>query len=98
MANISNIKKVPVSIQGNPSGSVVPITILWQSPFFDTNYAISITLENTSDLSELTLGTGYLYFKNMINVTPAGCTVLLGAYSPTSAVLTGVVHAIASHQ
>lgn len=44
MANVSQIKKVSRTILASDP-TIIDVPVLWDSPFNDTNYAVSCTLE-----------------------------------------------------
>ena len=92
MANISAIKKViHVVSDDEANAGVAAVRVLWDSPFYDTNYVISFMVE-IGDLA-LVSSTGMLC---ITDVTPAGFTAQVFVTSILPERL--VIHAMASHK
>jgi hypothetical protein len=83
MANISAIKKLTfISVDGIGS-----IDVLWDSPFFDTNYAISVNMEVvTGDITDRVI--------SVTNLSATGFTVNYVGVAGDVVTL----HCIASHR
>jgi hypothetical protein len=91
MANVSAIKKtIHVVTADEANAGIAAVRILWDAPFYDTNYVISFTLEvGDADIAN----SGMLC---VTDVTPAGFT----AQVYVSSILPGpvTIHAMASHK
>lgn len=98
MANISQIKKIiRVVNQADITASNIVVPVLWDSPFNDTNYALSWTIEisKAADLAISAIG----YFPQTVtNVTRNGFTANINPFDPAVVGDTIVIHAIASHK
>jgi hypothetical protein len=91
MANISAIKKViHVVTTDEANAGVAAIRVLWDSPFYDTNYVISWTMEIDDTLVS---SSGMLC---ITDVTPAGFTAQMFVSSILPERI--VIHAMASHK
>ena len=92
MANISAIKKVIHDVTTDEANTgVAGVRVLWDSPFYDTNYVISFTIEVG------TVSIGNDLAACISDVTPAGFTaqVYVSSILPSERI---VIHAMASHK
>jgi uncharacterized membrane protein len=101
MANISAIKKVEYTINATDiANGYVTIPVLWDSPFYDTSYAISLAVESLDTANAQNAG-DVLFSALMTAVTSAGftATVLfqLSSQSPITS-MDIILHAMASHK
>jgi hypothetical protein len=95
MANISQIKKVSrvVTQDEFDNDFNIIIEVLWDSPFYDTNYVIALS----ADTSATVAGSQAIYSPlSVTNVTPQGFTAVL-PQEGDSPVGTIVLHAMATH-
>jgi hypothetical protein len=90
MANISAIKKVFHTVtQAEIDAFIGFETVLWDSPFYDTNYTVSCLME----LPDASVGFAIL---GISLLTPQGFTVKFSVNGSVGDVIT--IHAMASHK
>lgn len=95
MANVSAIKKVRhVVTQAEIDTGTLEVAILWDSPFYDTNYAVSFAVEAEKASNILKYASS-----NIGELSPAGFTtvvILDQALATAGDVI--IIHALASHK
>jgi hypothetical protein len=98
VANISQIKKKNHTVVAAAPSFVDSIEILWDSPFYDTNYDIDFSVEILTQSDQVTTGFGAsINVLSVTNVTPRGFTAKVECYSAVAGDK-WVIHAIASHR
>lgn len=97
MANVSQVKKIKhVVTVAEVSGSIA-IPVLWDSPFNDTNYVISWSVEIVKAANPAVSQAGY-FPQAIENVTRNGFTAVVDPFDPAVAGDTIAIHAMASHK
>lgn len=97
MANISQIKKVTHVVTVAEVSGAITIPVLWNSPFNDTNYVISWSIEIVKAGNAGVSQAGY-FPQAIENVTRNGFTAIVDPFDPAVAGDTIAIHAMASHK